>query len=95
MRPFSVTRLGKISPPWKFFKVFGHFLNGYLVFRKIFDLLWQFYAFKQIYCVVSEQILNKYLAIRSHWTRLMNDTLPTDCDEKCIKIQENDVLDQI
>ena len=49
-------------------KVLGNFLRVYLVFGKLFILLWQnYYAIGQFFIVVDSHILSNNLVIWSHW----------------------------
>ena len=61
----------------KILKALGNFDPVYLVFGNTLNLLWQLnYAIGQISIVVNGRILNKYLAIWSHWCwwcRFVND----------------------
>ena len=77
---FSVERLWP-QPVWpdlaifrhfgKNFKVFGHLKNLFLVFCKLFNLLWQiFYAIGPIFIVVKCQKMKQNLAIWSQWPQL-------------------------
>ena len=74
----SVTRFDEISTLWQK-KVFGEFFwIAYLVFGKLLYQLWNFYATGQIFIVVNGQILNKNMAIWSHWSWIAKEVLRFD-----------------
>lgn len=71
---FCVFDLGAVWPDWAKFchfskklNVLGHFLRVYLVWGKMFDLLWQFFNdLGQIFAVALAQYRAHYLDIWSH-----------------------------
>ena len=68
-------------------KVFGHFLQDYLIFGQSLNQLWHFYAIGQIVIVVNGQILNNIIAIWSHCFQrsgLFIESHPTPTESKVL-----------
>ena len=60
----SVTRFGEISPFWQKIQVF----DGFFIFGKIANLLWQiYYITGLVFIVANGHIIKHNLTIWSHW----------------------------